>query len=893
MTERRNLFGPIIVVVLLISIAAPIIYAEPQGQVPQGPWVDEVVFFAEKDRAKVVDMLLKGDMDLYFFDISDPDLFTKVKASPDLKYKFAYGLYNELTFNPAGPEFKNGEFNPFSNPRIREAMNYIIDRNYIVDEIYNGLAKPKWIPLISAFPDYGRLADVIKLLEAKYSYNFEKGKSIIFEELAKMGCEYKEGKWYYKGKPITLKFIIRVEDQRRQIGDYIADQLEKLGFTVDRLYKTSREASPIWLFGNPADGQWHLYTGGWITTSVSRDDSDNFGFFYTPLGLPTPLWQAYKPDPTFYEIAKKLWERDFESEEERLSLMAKALELALKDSVRVWIVDQLSPFVMRKDIDVAVDLSGGLATALWPRTIRFLDKVGGSVKAGSMEVLVDPWNPVAGTNWLYDSIILSAVNDDPSYLNPYTGLPIPNRFVNATIYVSKDVKTKSSSEWLKVKQVEGLIPVPSDVEYKWDVKAKKVVGPPEGLKVKAKVVINYGDVIGKVKYHDGSVMSIADWRALMPFGWERTENPESPLYDESAVPGHKSWLKTWGGSKIISIHPLVIEYYINYTHTEAEFMVTRVAGWPNIPWHVLAIGIMAEEKGLLAFSSAKADKLKVEWMNYIGGPSLDILSNLLDEAIKTGYVPFYNEWAKQFITPEEAKQRYMNLKKWYEKYHHFWVASGPFYLYKADFTAHQAIIRAFREYTFKADRWAWLASPPIPELSVSVPENVVPGLPAEIKLSLTFAGKPYPNNRLDFVKYLVLDSTGNVVTKGVAEAKAEGEWSITLDEEITAKLSPGSYKLMTIALSKDVAMPAIKETPFTVIPLTLYLRSEIAAVKSTFDAKLSGIESSISEMNDRVKLLEGTISNLQTIATGSLVIAVISLIVAIYSIIVARKLKSK
>ncbi|RLE95953.1 MAG: ABC transporter substrate-binding protein, partial [Thermoprotei archaeon] len=202
--------------------ALPPASASPEAaEVPYGPWVDEVVFFSEKDLAKAVDMMEKGDMHLYFIDISDPDLFARVKASPNLKYKFAYGLYNELTFNPVGPEFKNGEFNPFCNPRIREAMNYIIDRNYIVNEIYKGLAKPKWVPLISAFPEYGRLADVIKLLEARYKYDFEKGKNIIFEELTKMGCEYREGKWYYKGKPIVIKFLIRIEDQRKQIGDYV------------------------------------------------------------------------------------------------------------------------------------------------------------------------------------------------------------------------------------------------------------------------------------------------------------------------------------------------------------------------------------------------------------------------------------------------------------------------------------------------------------------------------------------------------------------------------------------------------------------------------------------------------------------------------------------------
>ncbi len=51
----------------------------------------------------------------------------------------SYGSYNELTFNPAGPVFSGtGKLNPFGVPAIREAMNYLIDRTYIAEEIMGG-----------------------------------------------------------------------------------------------------------------------------------------------------------------------------------------------------------------------------------------------------------------------------------------------------------------------------------------------------------------------------------------------------------------------------------------------------------------------------------------------------------------------------------------------------------------------------------------------------------------------------------------------------------------------------------------------------------------------------------------------------------------------------------
>ncbi|MEM2272763.1 MAG: ABC transporter substrate-binding protein, partial [Candidatus Bathyarchaeia archaeon] len=345
MKFKMSLLAAFLLSSLALSIVLTNIPVALAQAAPKGPWVDEVVFSVETDEAKTVDMLLKNEIQVYFRDIRDPGLFKKIKTSPDLWYVTSYGLYFELTFNPVGPEFPaTGKLNPFSVPRIREAMNYLVDRKYICDEIMAGMAVPRYTTLTPAFPDYARYADVIKGIEKEYSYNFEKAREIITEEMIKLGAELVDGKWYYKGEPVTIIFLIRVEDQRRAIGDYAASQLEKLGFKVDRQYKTSREASPIWIRGNPADGKWHIYTGGWITTLVSRDEADNFGYFYTPRGAMGPLWSAYKPAPEFDYVAGKLWARDFKTIEERNDLMKKALTLSMKDSVRVWLVNQIAPW---------------------------------------------------------------------------------------------------------------------------------------------------------------------------------------------------------------------------------------------------------------------------------------------------------------------------------------------------------------------------------------------------------------------------------------------------------------------------------------------------------------------------------------------------------------------
>jgi Predicted solute binding protein len=134
---------------LLMPNAMPVFASPEQFPVNKYGWLDTIVFFGEKDRSKAINMMVKGDMDAYFIDIPDPDLYRKIKQEPTLAYDFSFGLYYELTFNPA--TFKTGEFNPFTNPRIREAINYIVDRNYIVNEIMGGLATPKFLPIIKCF----------------------------------------------------------------------------------------------------------------------------------------------------------------------------------------------------------------------------------------------------------------------------------------------------------------------------------------------------------------------------------------------------------------------------------------------------------------------------------------------------------------------------------------------------------------------------------------------------------------------------------------------------------------------------------------------------------------------------------------------------------------------
>jgi peptide/nickel transport system substrate-binding protein len=290
-----------------------------------GAWVDAVVAVEEPSDAAAVRRLEAGDLHAWFSSTANPEVANRIRESRSLRSAVSYGLYHELSFNPVGPVFPGTDrLNPFSVARIREAMNWLIDRRHIAQEIMGGMGVPRWLPINTAFPDYARLADVARRLEIRYGHDPERARAVITEEMQKLGATLVGGRWQFRGRPVTVTFLIRVEDERRQIGDYVAGLLEQLGFTVERRYGRAADLNPLWIVQDPAEGRWHIYTGGWISTVIDRDQADNFDFFYTKRGLARPLWQAYRPSPEFDRLADRLNKREFRTVGERNRLMARA-----------------------------------------------------------------------------------------------------------------------------------------------------------------------------------------------------------------------------------------------------------------------------------------------------------------------------------------------------------------------------------------------------------------------------------------------------------------------------------------------------------------------------------------------------------------------------------------
>ena len=802
-----------------------------------GGWLDEIdVSVVAGDSA--ISQLQAGTIDFFSFNLAS-DAYPAIKEAGLLSTQSLGGYYG-ISLNPA-VFTDTTQLNPFSNRKIREALNWLIDRNYVNQEIFAGGSLPKLLPVTTQLVEYTNLIDTARALESKYAYNLEKAKEVIDAEMLGMGAELgADSKWEFNGAPVSLIFLIRSDGDgtRQPMGDYVSNQLESIGFTVDRQYKTSSESFPIWLGTTAADGQWHMYTAGYNSAGLGslRDESGNIQQSYLNTSI-----QAGEPyisnvsDPEFQQLGDDLAQGNYSSREERDAMMARALELSLEDSLFVWVIDQQVYAPYADNVQVTFDLATGPeSTNVGPYNLRFTDQEGGTMRIGTNDLFTQPWNTVGGSNWVWDAAVMRATVMGTSNVggggglmaDPYTGLAYPQRIASAELTFREGLPINQTLDWLTVNAVPQ-VDVPADAWVDWDAAEQRFITAaekyPDGLTANVKSVVVYpSDLYDTVKWHDGSPISAGDFVMSMIQGFDPGK-PESPIYDESLALSIDAGLVSFKGYRITSTDPLTIEAYTDAYVSDAELNITPL--WPQSPfgltgensWQILAISNLAEAAGELAYTQDKADNSEIENTSWVGGPSLEILAKYLDQAASESYIP-YEPTLSQFITKEEADLRYANLKQWYEDHGHFWVGTGPYYLDQVFTTEKSLVLKNNTEFVDLADRWAAFSEPKIATTVIDGPGQVKAGEEAVFDVTVSFKDQPYLQSDIRRVKYILYDATGAVVTVGDATAIADGQYQVTLDASVTSQLPTGSARIEVAVVPIPVAIPSFTSLDFVAVP---------------------------------------------------------------------------
>lgn len=794
----------------------------------RGGWLDEIAY-SVVDRESAITQISAGAVDLFSYGLA-ADKLADIKAA-GLCYTQSYGTYYDMMYNPA--VFTDATvLNPFSNKKIREATNWLIDRDYINQEFFVGGVLPKFFPLTTQLVDYTNVIEVARGLEAYYAYNFDKGKQVITDEMIAMGATVgADGKFMFNDAPLKIIFLIRNDGDgtRLLMGNYFANQLEAIGFTVERQEKKSSELSPLWIGSDPKDGLWNIYTAGWGSSGLNRDEKSIFQEMYLPSSAQgIPLFLDNDADPKFVQVGDDLANGNFTTLEERRNLMIEALPLSVQDSLQAWIVDLQTYVPFNCDLEVSADVGAGVETTfMGPYNLRFKGVEGGQVKNSSTDTFfADPWNPVDGANWVGNAWIQNATASRAFMPDPYTGLAWPLRATGADVVIQTGLPVATNLDWVNL-TFEDTITVPADAWVDWDAETQMFITAgekfPEGLTAKTKSVVYYpADLYTTVKWHDGSYISAADFVMNMIMTFDRSKEA-SAIYDEDTVGNFEAFLSYFKGVQIVSTDPLTIATWGDNYFADAELDVT--GWWPNLgygenSWQSLAMGNRAEENGELAWGTGKADANEIEWMSFIGGPSLEIHAANLDALIAESFVP-YAPTMGAFLTAEEALARYEAFKAFYAARGHFWVGTGPYYLDAVDLNGFTAVVKNNPEFPDLADRWSKFGIAPMGEAALDGPAQVKIGEETVFTVALINrnTGEPYPTADVKEVKFLLYNDKGETVYVGAGVATADaGVFTLTIPADVAAKLVAGTGSIEAAAVLIPVAIPAFTSLDYVVVP---------------------------------------------------------------------------
>ena len=148
----------------------------PPAFAQKGTYVDEVRFIQYLDENTALEEVRNGNLDMYYYRISS-DRLEGSNSKEGLKVYESTGGYYSILLNPTD----EGPFNPFSIQEVRYAINFLVDRELIVNELLGGFGAPMFSNYGSFSAEYLRILDVLETFQ--FRYNPALAEKTISEEL--------------------------------------------------------------------------------------------------------------------------------------------------------------------------------------------------------------------------------------------------------------------------------------------------------------------------------------------------------------------------------------------------------------------------------------------------------------------------------------------------------------------------------------------------------------------------------------------------------------------------------------------------------------------------------------------------------------------------------------
>lgn len=839
----------------LVALAVSLcVVASVTAQVKNGPIVDKVIYTVSMDQSLALKDIVEGKADV-FFQAVPPNILQTLsdadKAKLDI-YAVPSGSWS-LLLNPIPNKAPytwtkaDGvtEFNPFAIREVRFALNWLFNRKKMVDEILLGDGDPTFTMATPGQPGTYRYNLIASKLGMSATGNERKAISDIDAAMTaasqlpeNRGKLVKKGAfWQYEGKDVTVKFLIRVDDPngRLKSGRYMADQIEKAGIKVERLEWDRSKCSTTAYYGNPADYAWHLYTEGWGAgatrawwdVTVSQMYAPYYG--YMPGGADPANWNY--AEARIDELGQKGMNGQFLTPDDYWAGNLEAVELGVKDSVRIYLCTQLDKFVANKarfnarmayglgdglngwsirTADVKPDAAGPFKGQKILRVIQFSAR--GSLFMGAM----DPVG-VDGFSDVWAMAIAEPVSDPSTFESPNNAADTPFR-------ASYDIKgTKTAPVVSADGALGGTIPVPATAEiYDSAAKAWKKVGP--GVTT---AVSSSGKYLGG-KWHNGETIGAADVRYAYGFMYEwATKDGEGDKYfDDSYAAQIAPQLKTYKGfvfGKDGSFTGYVDYFFAPELNRTAATVGAPLVKAGNPGKQTVTSWEMYEAVALLVAEGSKSGTV-YSFTNSDAITPIDVFSPKcvadikakLQDMVAKQHVPAV---LKGFVTPAEAVKRYNASLAFIEKNGHAYVSNGPFVISKIDSATNAVTFDAFRDYPWKSDYWPKYFSQEITVID-NVKAPTTPSKKTDAVFEITASSFVYPeiatkplSNKGKVEIRLQLDDGSEKVY--AARYLKPGVFSATIPAKDLAALRSG--KAYTVVVISSLASEAPSVVPTSLV----------------------------------------------------------------------------
>lgn len=828
---RSGLLIPCAAAVLFVMLAAQ---ASPcdgpcEARADGATYVDSVRFVQYLDENTALEEVRGGGLDMYYYHVSSDQLESHQSRQGLNVHESTGGSYSILV-NPAVSE---SAFNPFQDRDVRFALNYLVDRRLIVNELMGGYG----VPIVSHYgpydPEY--LTVIGRLAAFEFEYNPALAERLISDRMHAMGAtkDGGSGAWMMGSEPVSVSFLIRSDDPvRKSIGEILASELERMGFAVQKEFGDLNKAFVVVYGSDPADLKWSLYTEGWAKSAFVRYDSTGLSQMYSP-------WFSNMPgfnDPTYWNYenealdnaTQRIYTGDFGGEGERAELIRSAVAEGVSESVRIFIAGKNVLYVTHESVSGVVnDFGAGLPSRFTPINARVEqpaygpDDGGGAgngaegeLRIGVKQIYQGSWNPVMGFRDAYSSQIGALLSDPAVFLHPYTGSVIPLR-----------------AEWnVTTAGPLGALDVAPDailwdpVQQQW-----REVGP--GVNATSMATFRYA--LGN--WHSGAAMDMLDIVHSLYFAkeWGTQTGPDDATFDTEFTSVAAPSVQTIKG--IRPAGPDTVEVYVDYWHFDEGQIAQWAAPSVSMPWEVIAAMEGVVTDGKASFSRSGAASKGIGWLSVIIPNDSAMIRDELESMRSAGHVPA----ALARVQPlaglvgghgdDDGRQyfqsRYDSAMSWIDGMGHAMVGNGPFYLdsYSPESRSIRLISFDDQTYPFERGSWSGFERAAFPEIAwVEIHARpVVAGSEMRVDVSTREA---------DSVLYFVTSGRGEIVSSGTLPvasggmedgdtAAATAVTSVVIEPGDTKLLSEGANTVRIFALSETVLRPDIYEAGFLAVSL--------------------------------------------------------------------------